>query len=562
MKKSIFIFLILVSLQLGNFQPLYSQNWQWAISCAKGEDNDYGTISTDASSNIYLTGVFSGPAGIFGNDSLIPVGWLGSKLPIMFCGLDSSGNFQWVKGITVQGNPCNTAISSKVATNKNYNGTWFYGHVCGNLFFDSVHLESMTSQVFLARYDVNGNCIWARESGGQGDVYSHQACVDNFGNIYLSGIAIDSVQFDSFTVGPGNFLVKYDANGNCIWVKNICDGSIFTYGIAVTINQIILVSEAATVGASFSLAGYPIDCSNSNLVLASFDTTGNAQWAKADGIGFCQNLTNCGFDSANYFYFCGQYNNFIFGQDTLLNSSSCPQLFIVKYDSFGNVIWARNSSGNNTVTPTQLALGNDGNCYITGRLAFYMVPNSTTTFGSCYATIAADPLNVEMFVVRYDANGNCLGVTHVPTDLSGPNPSGGTSVAQDSYGNCIVAGQFIQTTSFDAHSLTSMGARDIFIAKCDAFTGNSVEEKLLDDQLVIYANPNLGKCNIILPEEFRHEQHLTLSIFNNQGKLIQQTFVEIISDEVSLNIAAEAKGIYTAVLTNGRKNYTGKIVFK
>ena len=43
-------------------------------------------------------------------------------------------------------------------------------------------------------------------------------------------------------------------------------------------------------------------------------------------------------------------------------------------------------------------------------------------------------------------------------------------------------------------------------------------------------------------------------------KIIQQTPVVIIGDKVSLNISAEAKGIYTAMLTNGQKNYSGKIV--
>jgi hypothetical protein len=559
MKNLIFFFLVLISLQLGSFQSLFSQNCHWAINCAKGDGDDFGTISMDASSNIYLTGLFSGPKGIFGNDTILPVGWLGSYLPMMFCKLNTSGSFQWVKGITIQGNPCNTIISSKVATNKSQNGAWFYGHVCGNLFLDSINLKSSTGQVFIARYDVAGHCVWAKEAGGQGNDYASQACIDKYGNTYIAGVVTDSAHFDEFTIVPGEFLAKYDADGNCVWAKNICDGSFNICGIAVNKDQLVIAGQSVAT-TPYSLAGILIDPSLSNIILSSFDTSGIVQWARPDGIGRGYYLTTIGFDSTQNFYLSGQCNNFIFGNDTIANTSSCSQLFIVKHDNLGNPIWARISSGENKVVPSQLNVGDDGNCYIIGRLEFYMIPNAATTFGSCYATIAEDPLNVEMFVVRYDASGNCLGVKHVPTDISGPNPSGGISVAQDSNGDCLVAGQFIQTTSFDTYILTSSGGRDIFIAKFDAFTGTGIEKRKIENQLVIYANPNDGKCSIILPDEFRHERHLKLSIYNSQGKTIEQVPVEIISEKISLNISAEAKGIYNVLLTNGTKSYSGKIL--
>jgi hypothetical protein len=135
------------------------------------------------------------------------------------------------------------------------------------------------------------------------------------------------------------------------------------------------------------------------------------------------------------------------------------------------------------------------------------------------------------------------------------------SVAVDSSGNCFIAGQFSDTAFFDQIVLTSEGQKDIYITKCGSFN-DGIKEKQTESQLLIYANPNEGKCSITLPEDFRHEQHLTISIYNNQGKLVQQSPVEIIGDRVSLIISAEAKGMYTAVLTNGKKNYTGKIVFK
>ena len=102
----------------------------------------------------------------------------------------------------------------------------------------------------------------------------------------------------------------------------------------------------------------------------------------------------------------------------------------------------------------------------------------------------------------------------------------------------------------------------MFVAKCGPIMGGVEPMAPLSDQLLIYANPNEGICTIDVPEDFRHETSLILTIYNNQGKLIQKVPVILDGDRVTLNISAEAAGMYQVILTNGKKNYTGKIVFK
>ena len=85
---------------------------------------------------------------------------------------------------------------------------------------------------------------------------------------------------------------------------------------------------------------------------------------------------------------------------------------------------------------------------------------------------------------------------------------------------------------------------------------------MMHNNLIIYANPNAGKCNITVPDEFLHEQNLTLSIFDNTGKLIQQKTLQMNDGKIKLNLEAEAKGIYNVTLGNGVKSYSGKIVFE
>ena len=81
------------------------------------------------------------------------------------------------------------------------------------------------------------------------------------------------------------------------------------------------------------------------------------------------------------------------------------------------------------------------------------------------------------------------------------------------------------------------------------------------NQLLIYANPTTGICNITIPENLQHETDLTLFIYDGAGKLIQKIPVHFDQDKITINIKDESKGIYNALLTNGKKNYTGKIIF-
>jgi len=82
------------------------------------------------------------------------------------------------------------------------------------------------------------------------------------------------------------------------------------------------------------------------------------------------------------------------------------------------------------------------------------------------------------------------------------------------------------------------------------------------DQLVLYPNPSTGTCNITIPEEFLFESSLILSIYDNSGKLLQQIPIENEAESFNVQLEHRAAGVYPVVLSNGRKSYRGKIVFK
>jgi hypothetical protein len=85
---------------------------------------------------------------------------------------------------------------------------------------------------------------------------------------------------------------------------------------------------------------------------------------------------------------------------------------------------------------------------------------------------------------------------------------------------------------------------------------------LVDQGLHIYANPNNGLCTIDLPDALRPTNDLMLSIYDQQGQLVQRAPLTFLEDGIRLDIRAQAKGIYHVELGDGRQRYTGTIVFE
>ena len=87
------------------------------------------------------------------------------------------------------------------------------------------------------------------------------------------------------------------------------------------------------------------------------------------------------------------------------------------------------------------------------------------------------------------------------------------------------------------------------------------ELEITNYELRVYPNPATGACSITLPDEFLYESALTLSVYDASGKLVQQIAMDNSGEIPQLKMGLEAKGVYVVVVSNGRKEYKGKVVF-
>ena len=95
-------------------------------------------------------------------------------------------------------------------------------------------------------------------------------------------------------------------------------------------------------------------------------------------------------------------NSITFGTTTL-TSAGGSDLFAVKYDTGGNVVWAKIAGGSNYDWSYSIAVEVSGNSFVTGYFR-----SSSITFGTTTLTNAGSVVTKDIYIVKYDASGNAV----------------------------------------------------------------------------------------------------------------------------------------------------------
>lgn len=220
---------------------------QWAKKGA-GTENDRGKgITFDRNGNVYVAGYFTSQAN-FSGTTITNNGTTGGFL----VKYDSTGHMVWLKG-----NCCGTSEYDGIAIDANDN-IYTTGYFTGTVTIGTTTLTSSgSSDILIVKYDPSGNILWAKKAGGPYEDVANGISVDSSNQIfYISGQLDDHGNFDSHYVGAaGNrdvFIAAYDLNGNCKWVKPYggVDRDI-AYGVACDPDGFIYTTGVFTDNATF-----------------------------------------------------------------------------------------------------------------------------------------------------------------------------------------------------------------------------------------------------------------------------------------------------------------------
>jgi hypothetical protein len=527
-------------------------NWAWA-SGAGGTGHDFCiSTTTDQMGNVYATGFFTSPSITFGAITLTSGG---SGNDIYIVKYDANGNVLWAKRAGGAGGDRGTGITTDASGNVYVTG--YYGSLstASSITFGTTVLSTTGSgwDMFIAKYDAAGNVLWAKDAGiGIGNDEGHSISTDASGNVYVGGFfSSDSISFGATTlVCVGNidvFTAKYDAMGNVIWAKgagSVGQDNITSINTDASGNTFVTgyygyssnnIATSITFGAT-TLMNLDTTSTHTDIFIVKYDASGNVVWAQ--GAGGTTGVYGYGItsDITGNIYVTGIFtSSVIFGNTTLTNiNSSYADMFLVKLNAAGNVTWAKREGGIFGEEAYGIATDASGKVYVTGS---YQGPS--ITFGNDTLTNSdSTGARKDLYVVKYDASGNL----EWATSAAYKGYDWGTSISIDPVGNVYIGGSyqlnfgppFYTEMAFGTDTIINAGGNgDMFIAKLGTNLVG-IEENIEDREVNIYPNPSSGIFTFSIYIN-------TVEVFNMLGELVLSQ-----SNSNIINLQGYPKGVYVA----------------
>ena len=265
--------------------------------------------------------------------------------------------------------------------------------------------------------------LWAGNFGGTKEVRSFSIAVDDAGAVYTTGSFLGIVDFNPDT----------------------------------------------TVSFNLTAAG----TANADLFISKLDSSGNFVWAKNIGIASEEIGYSLVTDDLANVYVIGVFSgtvDFDPGPNTVnLISAGAKDVFILKLDSSGNFVWARNIGGASEDVGFAVKLDALNNVLVTGSFT------GTADFdpGALTYNLTTSG-NRDIYVLKLNNAGDFVWAKK----MGGSDQDWANAIAVDANGNVYSTGKFAGTADFDpspqtSDSITALQYDDIFVSKLDS-SGNHI----------------------------------------------------------------------------------------
>ncbi len=433
-------------------------------------------IALDNESNVYATGYYSTTVDFDAGPNVVNLTAVNAE-DIFLAKYDSAGKLVWAK--TIGDFRYQAAYAITLDTDKNI---YITGIFFGNTDFDpgpgvANLISAGNEDIFVCKYDNNGNFIWAKRFGGITNDFCNAIKLDRVGNIYINGYFENTSDFDPGTgvfnlVSAGAsdiFVCKLTNSGNLVWAKSI-GGPSSDVAYSIGLDE---QNNVYSTGFYWSTVDFDPGAATFNL---SSNALGDAYILKLNTNGDFINAGKMGGDSrvrgitlklnkTDHIYIAGHFDgqaDFDPGAGIkLLNSPiNDDDIFIAKYDLNFNLVWVKQIAGPSFQKAFDIDADAEDNLYITGHY------NGTADFDPGPAnynlTATGDP---DIFVLKLADNGEFIWVAQA----TGPFFGSGYTIKVDILKNIFVGGAFEGTKDFDPGpdevKHASAGQSEIFMQK-------------------------------------------------------------------------------------------------
>lgn len=466
---------------------LTAQNnaYQWAVSYG-GSSVDAGySLGTDAMGNVYATGYFAGTVDFDPGPGTTNLGTTNGS-DAFITKLDPLGNLVWAKNFTGSNNVKGLVI--RIDGNQN---VYTMGEFDVTVDFDpGVGISNISSfnnskDIYISKLDAAGDFVWAKQLGGAATDAASDLFVDQAGNVYVTGSFNAPIDFDpgagtaivTPSGGSNIFIVKLDASGDFVWVKNFggTDDAEFPYVSVDPIGNICLTGRfkgTVDFDPGAGISNLTANGTNFDLFVLKLDASGNFVWAESfgnTGLDIGNSIVN---DAVGNIYLTGAFGgtvDFDAGPGTInLSSGASYNAFVLKLNESGATLWAKMLGGSSQIIGRSVRLDASGNVYSFGDYS------GTSDFdpGAGVSNLGTNG-GGDVYISKLDPAGDFVWAKN----LGGSNLDRVYGGAVDVFGNVLATGDYFGTADFDpgagVSNFTPNGVSDIYIVKlgCNPSSG-------------------------------------------------------------------------------------------
>lgn len=374
-------------------------------------------VAVDSSGAVYVTamtynGAFDGNRTIGSDD-------------IVLFKLDRAGNKQWSRQLGTTGSDDPRGVAVDRSGNVYVTGTT-HGDFDG-------HISAGNSDLFLFKFDANGNKLWSIQLGTSDAELVADVVVDKSGAVYVGGDTFGRLDpGQPVDTRDGCFLAKFDGAGAAVWIKQ--------FGTPNCGH----VSDVTTDGDGHPYLVGSVYAKNSGTDSDSFvvkcDDQGAMLWARTLGTDQPESAYGVATDAAGNVYVAGDT---LGGLDGSVSGGDADG-FVVKYDGAGTKQWTRQFGTDRSDVAASVIVDAKKGVYVAGSTEGGLDGNANSGLN-------------DLFLIKYDAAGTKQWVRQLgtrgydyPADMD-LDPSGGVFVSG--------------TTTGDLDGNKSAGLSDVFVTR-------------------------------------------------------------------------------------------------
>jgi hypothetical protein len=397
-----------------------------------------------------------------------------------------------------------------------------------------------------------------------GTAYVDGIVTDPQDNIYVTGTYTASVEavvqnVNGFTQTPSlitlpaitgiavnyGFIIKYDTNGIAQWATSMrassfmspasigidSNNDIYITGVYLTTTQITLDNALGNgqTPSLITLPPPPPSNATPSIFTVKYNAAGQAQWATYfDGDGVPDFPAGLAVDSANNVYITGQYTSTAAVQlqnaappgqapsPVTLPTTTSTDIYLVKYNSAGQVQWATLVNGNGFDTANDVATDANGNVYLTGNYvrvgpALQLLNANGNTISPFQVTssyiLNTTGGNPYSFVIKYNSQGQIQWATYTTSD----------------------------TDNMITRSLVCDSAMNVYVL------GDYSSSNLVLPSVTIYQSNGFGQTNSSITLPTVSSQLTFLLKYNATGQAQWATFLRTNQNQLAYAIAIDSQ---------------------